>query len=256
MAAGRGFAANEYHASVIVLGYRVWKQRFAGDPSIIGKPITDSGHLYTVVGVAPPGFHGLDEILDPQFWVPLGDLPELIANSPKEDSSHTQWVRIAARLKPGVTQAQGIQELGVIAERLAQAHPESDKNNGFHIEPTNAPPPRGKKAFELFITALSAVALLVLCIACADVANLLLAQGAQRQRDMAVRLALGATRAQLLCQLLLESILLALAGGTVRILLSIWAANALSSFRLNACCRTYSATGSTHCLSVITPVRK
>ena len=161
MAAGRGFAANEYHAPVIVLGYRVFKQRFAGDPSIIGKPITVSGHLYTVVGVAPPGFHGLDEILDPQFWVPLGDLPELIANSPKEDSRHTQWVRIAARLKPGATQAQGIQELGVIAERLDQAHPESDKNNGFHIEPTNAPPPRGKKAFELFITALSAVALLV-----------------------------------------------------------------------------------------------
>ena len=100
MAAGRGFAANEYHAPVIVLGYRTWKQRFAGDPSIIGKPITVSGHLYTVVGVAPPGFHGLDVVLDPQFWVPLGDLPELIANSPKEDSRHTQWVRIAARLKP------------------------------------------------------------------------------------------------------------------------------------------------------------
>ncbi len=232
MAAGRGFAATEYHAPVIVLGYRVWKQRFAGDPSIIGKPITVSGHLYTVVGVAPLNFHGLDPILDPQFWVPLGDLPELTANSPKEDSRYTQWARIAARFRPGVTQAQAMQELGVIAERLAQAHPETDKNNGFHIEPTNAPPPRGKTAFKLFVTALSAVALLVLCIACANVANLLLAQGAQRQREMAVRLALGATRAQLLRQLLLESILLALAGGSVGVLLSIWATYALSSFHL------------------------
>ncbi len=232
MAAGRGFAANEYRAPVIVLGYRVWKQRFGGDAAIVGRPITVSGHLYTVVGVAPAGFHGLDVILDPQFWVPLGDIPELTANSPKEDSRHIQWTRIAARLKPGVTQSQAMQELNVIAERLAQAHPESDKNNGFHIEPTNAPPPRGKTAVVLFLTALSAVALLVLCIACANVANLLLAQGAQRQREMAVRLALGATRAQLLRQLLLESILLALAGGTVGVLLSLWATYALSSFSL------------------------
>jgi predicted permease len=232
MAAGRGFAADEYHAPVIVLGYRLWKQRFSGDASIIGKPVTLSGHLYTVVGVAPPAFHGLDVILDPQFWVPLGDLPELTANAPKEESRHTQWIRIAARLKPGVTQAQAAQELGVIAERLAQAHPETDKNDGFRIEPTRALPPRGKVGVELFLTALTAVALLVLCIACANVANLLLAQGAQRQREMAVRLALGATRAQLLRQLLLESTLLALTGGVLGVLLSVWATYALSSFRL------------------------
>jgi predicted permease len=125
-----------------------------------------------------------------------------------------------------------MQELNVIAERLAQAHSETDKNNGFHLEPTNAPPPRGKRAVILFLTGLSAVALLVLFIACANVANLLLAQGAQRQREMAVRLALGATRAQLLRQLLIESIVLALAGGVLGVLLSIWATYALSSFHL------------------------
>lgn len=232
MTAGRGFAANEYHAPVIVLGYRAWKQHFSGDPSIVGKSINVSGHPYTVVGIAPVNFHGLDVILDPQFWVPLGDLQELTANSPKEESRSTQWIRVAARLKPGVTQAQAMQELDVIAERLATAHPETDKNNGFHLEPTNAPPPRGKKAVELFLTALSAVAFVVLCIACANVANLLLAQGAQRQREMAVRLALGATRAQLLRQLLLESTVLALAGGALGVLLSMWATYALSSFHL------------------------
>lgn len=232
MASGRGFAAGEYHAPVIVLGYQAWKQHFAGDPSIIGKPITVSGHLYTVVGVAPPNFHGLDPILDPQFWVPFGDLPELTANPPNEESRFTQQIRVAARLQPGVTKVQAMQELNIIAERLAQAHPETDKNNGFHLEPTNAPPPRGKRAVILFLTALSAVALLVLFIACGNVANLLLAQGAQRQREMAVRLALGATRAQLLRQLLIESLVLALAGGVVGVLLSIWATYALSSFHL------------------------
>jgi hypothetical protein len=94
------------------------------------------GHLYTVVGVAPPGFHGLDEILDPQFWVPRGDLPELIANSPKEDLRHTKWVRIAARLKPGVTEAQGIQELPVIAERLAPgaSRKRQKQRHPYHIQ--------------------------------------------------------------------------------------------------------------------------
>jgi predicted permease len=232
MAAGRGFTDSEYRAPVVVLGYRVWQQRFAGDPSIVGKPITFSGHVYTIVGIAPPGFHGLDQILDPQFWVPLGVLQKITANSPKEESRHTQWLRIAARLKPGVTSSQAQQELDVIAERLAQAHSETDKNTGFHIEHAGAPPARDKQSLLLFLVALCGVALLVLCIACANVANLLLAQGAQRQREMAVRLALGATRAQLLRQLLLESILLALAGGIIGVLLSIWATYALSSFRL------------------------
>lgn len=232
MAAGRGFAADEYHAPVIVIGYRLWQQRFAGDTSILGKPLTLSGHPYTVIGVAPPGFHGLDQVLDPQFWVPLGDLQQLAANAPKEESRETQWLRLTARLKPGVTQVQAVQELNIIAGRLAQAHPESDKDTGFLIEPAGSLNPRDRNTIQLFLTALSAVAFLVLLIACANVANLLLAQGAQRQREMAVRLALGATRAQLLRQLLVESILLALAGGALGVLLSLWATWALSSFRL------------------------
>lgn len=234
MAAGRGFLPNEYHSPVIVLGYRLWKQRFDGDPTLIGRSITVSGHAYNVVGVAPPGFHGLDQILDPQFWVPLGVLQEITANSPDEESRSTQWLRVAARLKPGISQEQAQQELNVIAERLNQTHPETDKNTGFHIEPAGAPPARDKQTLLLFLIALAGVALLVLLIACANVANLLLAQSAQRQREMAVRLALGATRAQLVRQLLIESILLALAGGVLGVLLSIWATYALSSFRLPA----------------------
>jgi predicted permease len=232
MAAGRGFAADEEKAPVIVLGYRLWKQKFRGDPAIVGKPLDISGHAYTVVGVAARGFRGLDQILDPQFWVPLGDLGELVSNPPSEDSRTTQWLRAVARLKPGVTREQAAREMDVIAQRLAQAHPATDKDNGLVLDAAGSLPARDKQSLQMFLLALSVIAFLVLCIACANVANLLLAQGAQRQREMAVRLSLGATRGQLMRQLLIESTLIALAGGTVGVLLSVWATKALSSFRL------------------------
>jgi predicted permease len=234
MAAGRGFQANEEKAPAIVLGYRLWQRQFAGDAAVVGKVIDVSGHPYTVVGVTRSGFRGLDQILDPQFWIPLGDLPELIANAPSPDSRHTQWLHIAARLKPGVTQQVAAQELDVIAVRFAQAYPATDKDNGFHVGPVDSLPERDKKTIEMFLLGISIVALLVLVIACANVANLLLAYGAQRQREMAVRLALGATHAQLLRQILLESVLLALGGGAVGVLLSLWATHGLSSFKLPA----------------------
>ncbi|QHS52774.1 ABC transporter permease [Edaphobacter sp. 12200R-103] len=232
MAAGRGFAAGEEKAPVIVIGYRLWQQMFRGDPEIAGRQIQVSGHVYTVVGVAPRGFRGLDQILDPQFWVPLGDLGELTANSPKEDSRTTQWLRAVGRLKPGVTREQAAHEMDVIAGRLAQMYPATDKGNGLVLESVGDLPARDKRSMQFFLMALSAIAFLVLCIACANVANLLLAQGAQRQREMAVRLALGSTRGRLMRQILMESTLIALAGGTAGVLLSLWATYALSSFRL------------------------
>lgn len=232
MAAGRGFNQNEEHAPAIVLGYRLWQQRFGSDAGVVGKTIDVSGHPYTVLGVARSGFRGLDQILDPQFWVPLDALPDMVANAPNPESRHTQWLHIAARLKPGVTEKQAMQELDVIAGRFAQAYPATDNDRGFRIEQAGSLPGRDKKTIELFLLGISIVALLVLAIACANVVNLLLSQGAQRQREMAVRLAMGATRAQLACQILLESILLALGGGLAGVLLSLWATYSLSSLQL------------------------
>jgi len=232
MAAGRGFAANEEKAPVIVLGYTLWQHRFNGDQAIVNKTITLGGQIYTVVGVAPKGFRGIDLILDPQFWVPLGNLPQLTATAPDPESRRIQWVRAVARLKPGVTHAQAAAEMQVLGQRFATEHPETDKGDGFRLEPAGSLPPRDKTTLQLFLAALSVVVLLVLCIACANVANLLLAQAAARQREMAVRLALGATHAQLLWQMLLESVVLALCGGGLGVALSVWATYALSSFKL------------------------
>jgi predicted permease len=240
LAIGRGFAANEEHAQVIVLGDRLWKRLFASDPKVIGKTVRVSGHPYTVVGVAPPGYHGLDVILDPQFWVPLGNIAQLASqgdNTPKIDSNADRgnhWIDIIGRLKPGVTPAAATAELQTLAGHYAKAYPATDKGNGFLLTPAGALPPRILSMVIAFLAILSIAVLLVLAIACANVANLLLARGMARQREMAIRIALGAKRRQLLRQMLLESLLMALGGGIVGILLALWATGGLSAFHLPA----------------------
>jgi putative ABC transport system permease protein len=234
MTLGRGFLREEEDRQVIVLSHRLWQRRFASDPAIAGKAVTLSGRPYTVVGVAPAGFRGIDLILDSEFWVPLGHVSDLVTNLSDRNSRNMHWLQVIARLKPGVSRSQAAAELGTLAERLAIAYPATDKGNNFRFEQAGSLPPRDKSSILLFLAALSVVVLLVLGIACANVANLLLAQTIGRQREMAVRLALGATRIRILRQMILESVILALGGGMLGILLSLWATQALSSFRLPA----------------------
>jgi len=234
MTLGRGFRADEQNTPVIVLGNRVWKSRFNADPEIVGKSITLSGHPYTVVGVAPPYFRGIDLVLDAQFWVPIGDIDQLLPNTSRFSTRDYHWITVAGRLKPGVTRAEASAELNLLAQRFAQAHPEAEMGLGFRFEQAGSLPPRDKSSVLLFLSTLMLVVLLVLLIACANVANLFLAQAAGRQREMAVRIALGATRSQLLRQVLTESVLLSLMGGVVGILISVWATGGLSAFQFPA----------------------
>jgi predicted permease len=234
MTLGRGFTADEEHLPVIILGHRLWQHRFASDPSILGKSVTLSGKRYTVVGVAPRGFHGLDLILDPQFWVPLGNVEQLAPSIPSRDARDANWLAVIARLNPGVSRAQAAADLKTLAQRFATAYPKTDNGGGFLFDQAGSLPPRDRSTVLLFLGALSVVVLLVLCIAVANVANLLLAQAASRHREMAVRIALGATRGHLRRLMLLESVLLALVGGVVGFVLSLFATQALSAFRLPA----------------------
>lgn len=231
---GRGFRANEENQHVIVLGYPLWKRRFAGDPGIIGKAVMVSGEPYTVIGVAPPGFHGVDLLLNPEFWVPLGNVEHLAVNIPKRTSRSFHWLSVVGRLTPGSTESSAAAELKGLASDLAKTYPATDKNNNFSLDAAGSLPQNLRSSVMLFIGVLAVVALLVLCIACANVANLMLTQAVARQREMAVRLTLGATRGQLIRQMLTESVLLGLAGGVLGVFLALWATSALSSFHLPA----------------------
>lgn len=234
MVLGRSFSQVEDRSPVAVISARLWKSRFASDPQIIGRNITLSGRSLTVIGVVPASFHSVDQILDPEIWVPLGIADQLVANLPPRDSREYHWLAVVARLRPGVSRAQATGELDTLAHRFAVAYPKTDKDNSFLFDQAGSLPPRYRSAVITFLLALSIVVLLLLAIAGANVANLLFAKAAGRQREMAVRLALGATRGRLRRQLLMESTLLGVAGGVVGAVFSLWATEGLSSFRLPA----------------------
>lgn len=234
MTLGRGFRDEEENQPVVVLGYRLWQRQFGGDTQILGKNVMLSGRPYTVVGVAPPAFRGLDLVLDCEFWVPLGNVDDLVPNTSNLTSRNYHWLRVFARLKPGVTHTAAGAELNGIAQRLAKEYPATDKDGGFRLAKAGSLPARDRNAILLFLGSLTMVVLLVLAIACANVANLLLVQASGRQKELAVRLALGATRRRIIQQMLMESVLLALAGGVFGVLLSLWATQGLSAFRFPA----------------------
>lgn len=234
MVLGRGFASGEDSAPLVVLSETLWRGRFDADPAIIGKPVLLSGHTFTVVGIAPAAFRSVDQILDTRFWVPLGLVSQLASNMPPSNSREYNWLSVVARMRDGVSRKQAIVELATLADRFANSYPTTDKDHTFYVEQAGSLPPGMKNTILIFLSGLMVVVLLVLSIAGANVANLLFAQAVTRQREMAVRLALGATRARVRRQVLLESLLMALSGGALGVLLSLGATRGLSAFRLPA----------------------
>jgi predicted permease len=234
MVLGRGFAANENTAPTVVLSETLWKSHFGADPQIIGKAILLSGRTFTVVGIAPAAFRSVDQLLDTRFWVPLGVTRQLVANLPLDNARGYHWLSVVGRLRRGVTRKEAESELNTLAARFAVSYPATDKDITFPVDQAGALPAQIRTAILIFLSALGIVVMLVLSIACGNVANLLFAQAVTRQREMAVRLALGATRARLRNLLLLESLLLALGGGTLGVALSMAATRGLSTVRLPA----------------------
>jgi predicted permease len=205
------------HAPVVVVSHALWQRRFAGDPELVGKPITLDGQSYTVVGIASAGFQYPDKT---EVWVP----PFRLAPVPNERMDPTQvrgWGMLSAvaLLKSGVSLPQAASEMETITARLRQQYPDTN-NRRFNRVVALHTHLVGETGGMLMLL-LGAVSF-VLLIACANVANLLLAAAASRQKEMAIRTALGASRWRVMQQLLTESTILALAGGLMGLLLALW----------------------------------
>jgi predicted permease len=229
---GRWFEREDEQAAVI--GYRTWQRWFHGDAHILGKRVRSETQWYTIVGVAPREFAGIYLPLNMDIWVPFrtwaAQYPGLTAEL--EDRARPR-VFVFGRMKPGIAPRQASAELNGIAARIQREQPQSHATTAPLAAPLmvervrGIPNARSRSASAPIAAVLMAVVGIVLSIACVNVGNLLLARGAARQREISLRLALGARRGRIVRQLLTESLLLATGGGLLGLLLGIWTSRLL-----------------------------
>jgi len=217
-------------AAVISATY--WQAGFSGDPTVLGKTIAVNGSVFTVVGVAPPGFFGVQPGRAVELWLPASAAPELIQGWASLTARENWWLLVMGRLKPGVSESQTLAALDVLLTQEATAGitPLPKAEDIPHSE--LAPASRGlsdlRNQFSRPLQVLMMVVALVLLIACANVANLLLTRAVVRNREISIRLALGAGRFRLVRQLLTESVLLATVGAVLGFFLALWGTHILA----------------------------
>ena len=240
-ALGRFFSgeATEKQGSdpVVVLGYRYWQTRFGGDPGVLGKSVKLNGVPAVIIGVAPEGFHGTFTFLDMQAYLPLG-----LQTVPAAEQDTNFWTRrdhrtltVLGILKPGVSLREAQSSVDVVASRLVQRYPETEKGLTVRLYPERLARPQPAPGNPMLIIGVvfTVLAGLVLLLACTNVANILMVRASTRQREIAVRTALGAGRAHLIRQVMTESLILAFLGGGAGLLLGNAASRLLSSLHVS-----------------------
>jgi predicted permease len=232
---GRGFLPDEDErpggAAAAVISYRLWQSRFGANRDVVGQSIEINRHPYTVVGVAPAEFQGSQTGLRTDIWVPIMMEAQVISLGDLLHDHHEFWLLAFGRLKPGVSLEQAQQEMTLRLSAEVSAYPEEHRG---HEAVTVYPLWRNPWGFNFFLATLlpmlMSIAGVVLLLACANVANLMLVRSVGRRREIAIRLSLGATRWRLVRQLLVESLMLAMAGGAVALLITIWTQGTLLKF--------------------------
>jgi len=242
LAAGRAFTAEEErpgsHRHVAIASYAVWRRKGL-DPAFVGSTVRVSGSDYTVIGVTPRGFAGTMTLLSPEWWFPLGNFDAIVNEMFKQRATGLQdrghyAVNLAGALRPGLSRQAAEQALETLARRLDVDHPETDKDQVFVL---GALPrlgvgsqPRGDGPLGTLGVLLMCMAGLVLVVACLNLANLLLARGKARRKEIAIRQAIGVTRWRLVRQLVTEGAVLASVGTVVGAVVGWWSGAALSAW--------------------------
>jgi putative ABC transport system permease protein len=221
---------------VVVLSYALWAKQFGSDPNVVGQTISLNATSFTIIGVSPPNFKGIVSLAQPDvLWVPLSMRDYVLTGQLKELENHRRmrWINIVGRLKPNVTVDQARPAMKTIASALEKEYPRDNPGRTCELYPLNqsALGINQRAKFSLAGGVLMGVVGLVLLIACVNLANLLLAQAAKREKELTLRAALGAGRFRLVRQLLTESTLLSLLGGLAGLLIAFWGRKLLWSFR-------------------------
>jgi len=234
---GRAFnAADDVRGSapVAMINHQAWERKFGSDPSIIGRTVNLNGTPVTIVGIGPDNYSGFLVGVTSEFWVPYGSLSAVVPDeAARREQRDSRSLMVRARLRPGVGIERARAGVALVMTRLAQEYPQSNEGRTALVVPTSQVRflPEWDQALYPVAGLLMVVVGLVLAVACSNLANLLLARGASRQREVAIRLAMGAGRGRLVRQLLAESMLLAGVGGSAGLALAYWLVRAIVAFR-------------------------
>src|ERR1700747_3038022 len=218
-------------APVAVISYRLWQTHFGANPDIVEQEIEIDTHPYTIVGVTPAVFQGSQTGLRFEIWVPIMMEAQVMPLGDLLHDHHNFWLLAFGRLKPGVKPKHAQEEMTVLLKREVKNYPEEHKgHDSVTVYPLWRNPFGLNHFFATLLPILMTIAGLVLLLACANVANLILVRSVGRRREIAIRMSLGASRWRLVRQLLVESLILALAGGAVALLITSWTAGSLMKF--------------------------